>query len=196
MDTDQHDIDYYVSALPSRTIEGGGADIISLDFQQSKVYAEKPNPIKEVTERIHLTFASPVSASASPLKKESVNTYSLWSIVAGLLDSSHLMGNPSMKRCNIQFVTQSLKNYLADKTINSFLTGRRTYPLMELLDKPRVDFDKKHQSALGYFLSFLLDTTVSIIDTPYCWSDECAESDINLLRTHEGFWRLAVMSSP
>jgi hypothetical protein len=183
------DIDHYVSALPLR--ENYVERLVHNNFEQAAIYAEKKNPIKEV-DRLYLKFKCSSNPSDNNNLEMStlVNTYSLWSIIAGLLDDTHLLGNSSMKRCNIQYITSALKEFLSDKTMHSFLTGRRVYPIMELLDKPRVLFEKKHQSALGYFLSFLLNKPVVILDNEYRWTRELESEDtINLSKNKDGFWK-------
>jgi len=184
------DINYYISELPLR--ENYVEVRVHDNFEQSAIYAEKKNPIKEV-ERLYLKFKCSSTPNDNNNLETSmlVNTYSLWSIIAGLIDDTHLLGNPSMKRCNIQYITGALKEFLSDKTMHSFLTGRRVYPIMELLDKPRVLFEKKHQNALGYFLSFLLNRPISILDNEYRWTREFEDADtINLIKNKDGFWKL------
>ena len=173
----------YASRLPS-DISLSQEDPFSttLPFEQCMEYKDKPNPIQNV-ERIHLEFHSHRKDVS-----ETVHTLSLWSLVASLLDSVHLLGNPSMKRSNVQFLTRSLKDYITEKTMYSFLTARRVYPLLELLDKPRVVFEKKHQQALGYFLSFLLHKQVTLLGEVYRWSRECEDSNIRIVKNREGFW--------
>lgn len=172
----------YISRLPKTTPSPYVCE--ELPHQQSIQYARKPNPIRPI-ERVHLEFSQ---------KQETVNprvhTGSLWSVITSLLEESHLLGNPSMKKCNVQFVSQSLQTYLTDKTIYSFLTGRRVYPLLELLDKPYVLYEKKHQSALGYFLSFLLHKSIMIEKESYAWSRDCEPSTIHLQKNKQGFWSL------
>lgn len=154
----------------------------TLPFEQCIGYADKPNPIQNV-ERMHLEFHSRRKDGS-----ETVHTLSLWSLIASQLDSIHLLGNPSMKRANVQFLTRVLKDYITEKTMYSFLTARRVYPLLELLDKPRVVFEKKHQQAFGYFLSFLLHKQVTVLGEMYSWSRECEESNIRIVKNSEGFW--------
>lgn len=172
----------YVSRLPKTTSTPYLQE--DLPHEQAVQYARKANPIRPI-ERIHLEF-SQKQETTNPR----VHTSSLWSVVCALLEETHLLGNPSMKKCNVQFVTQSLQKYLTDKTIYSFLTGRRVYPLLELLDKPYVLYEKKHQSALGYFLSFLLHKGIIIDNEPYTWSRECEPSTIHLQKNKQGFWSL------
>ena len=141
----------YVSRLPKTTSTPYLQE--DLPHEQAVQYARKANPIRPI-ERIHLEF-SQKQETTNPR----VHTSSLWSVVCALLEETHLLGNPSMKKCNVQFVTQSLQKYLTDKTIYSFLTGRRVYPLLELLDKPYVLYEKKHQRSFIHVediaLSFL-----------------------------------------
>jgi hypothetical protein len=181
-------IDFYVASLP---IRGGERDddgnTPDHSFLQCCVYADKVHPIKEVGKWSFIN--TKLDGDTTESKSKFTDTYSLWSIITGLLDSSHHLGNPSMQRCNVRFVTDSLKAYCSDKTILTFLTSRRIYPLMELLDKPKVEFEKKHQNAIGYFLSFLLDKAVTINNTAYRWTTECLPSDIQLAVKNGGVWK-------
>lgn len=172
----------YASRLVDAPLEDADPFSTSLPFEQCIGYADKPNPIQNV-ERIHLEFHSHRKDGS-----ETVHTLSLWSLVASLLDPIHLLGNPSMKRANVQFLTRTLKDYITEKTMYSFLSGRRVYPLLELLDKPRVVFEKKHQQAVGYFLSFLLHKQVTILGEMYSWTRECEESTLHFVKNREGFW--------
>lgn len=170
----EKDLDYYVSHLESKPLD------ICNDtccFQQSIVYPDKPNPINQTPQKINVDYHS-----------SSSNTTSLWSAIAGIIDEIHLIGTPAMKKSNIATLKQSLKDYLSDRTIHTFLTGRRVYPLMELLDKPRVEIDKKHLHALGHFISFLLNKSIHILENEYKWSKDCEESNITLMKNNEGFW--------
>lgn len=170
----EKDLDYYVSNLESKPL-----DLCSdtSNFLQSIVYADKPNPINQSPQKINVDFQTNISS-----------TYSLWCCLAGIIDDIHLLGTPSMKKSNIALLKQSLKDYLSDRTIHTFLTGRRVYPIMELLDKPRIEIEKKHLNSLGYFISFLLNKTIHILDNEYTWSRECPESDIKIMKNKEGFW--------
>jgi hypothetical protein len=173
----------YVSRLPKGTTEI--QESVRPLFEQSIEYESSPSMIQPV-ERLHLEFHN----IRSEKFQSSVNTQSLWSAVTGILEETNYVCNRSMQKCNTQLLVQHLRNYLVDKTIYSFLTGRRVYPLLELLDKPRVDFEKKHQTSLGYFLSFLLHKTVTIQNEKYQWSRDCMESSIHLKKNEEGYWSL------
>lgn len=178
-------IDFYVASLPTRVEDEREEEDVNNSFVQCGVYADKVHPIKEVDKTVI------VSGGEERRPKVLLNdTYTLWSVITGLLDCSHLLGNPSMQRCNVRFVTDALKAYCSEQTIHTFLTGRRIYPLMELLDKPKVEFEKKHQNSIGHFLSFLLDKAVTINNTSYRWTTECAPSDIQLAVKNDGCWQL------
>lgn len=188
-------IDFYVASLPTR-VEHERKEDVENPFVQCCVYADKVHPIKEVDKTVFVggtSTGTSTSAGASEERRSKVllnDTYTLWSIITSLLDCSHLLGNPSMQRCNVRFVTDALKAYCSEQTIHTFMTGRRIYPVMELLDKPKVEFGKKHQNAIGHFLSFLLDKTVTINNTSYQWTIDCAPSDIHLATKNDGFWQL------
>jgi hypothetical protein len=173
----EKDLDYYVSHLESKPL-----DVYSYtsNFEQSIVYPDKLNPINTTTTEPQKINIEHVSVAG--------NTYSLWSCIAGIIDDIHLLGTPTMKKSNIKLLTQSLKDYISSKTIHSFLTGRRVYPILELLDKPRVEFEKKHQNAIGYFLSFLIDKSIYVLENEYKWSRDCHDSNMRLSKNKEGYW--------
>ena len=173
----EKDLDYYVSHLESKHLDVCGD---TSNFTQSILYPDKPNPINTSPQKINIEFKT--------TKNNSTNTYSLWSAFAGIIDDIHLLGTPTMKKSNIQLLTLTLKDYLSDKTIHSFLTGRRVYPIMELLDKPRIDFEKKHQNAVGYFISFLLNKTIYVLENEYKWSRDCSNSNLRLSKNNDGYW--------
>lgn len=163
--------------------KGGGSG----GFQQSASYPDKPNPIKLDNSKISVKFKSTESGE----RPDVINTSSLWSLLTGFMDDTHVICNPSMKRCHVQFTIRLLREYLSDKTIHTFLTGKRVYPLMELLDRPRTKFEKKHHNAVGYFFSFILDKKISICNVEYNWSGECDMSVGNIDINPEGFWYMS-----
>lgn len=171
----EKDLDYYVSHLESKhtdTCSDTGC------FQQSIVYPDKPNPINQKpSQPINVDFQT-----------NSSSTNSLWNSIAGIIDDIHVLGTPAMKKNNIATLKQSLKDYLSERTIHTFLTGRRVYPLMELLDKPRIEIEKKHLHALGHFISFLLNKSIHILENEYKWSKDCQDSDIKIMKNNEGYW--------
>lgn len=152
-------------------------------FQQCATYDDKANPIK-VFDKIQLKFKCRDPTN----RPDVINTSSLWYLLCGFIDDTHTICNNSMKKCNVQFLTRTLKDYLSDKTMHTFLTGRRAYPIMELLDRPRTKFEKKHQTAVGFLFSFLLDKKISICEVEFDWSGECKESVGNIDINPEGFW--------
>jgi hypothetical protein len=180
-------IDFYVASLPARIEDDRNREAgVDNPFMQCCVYADKVHPIKDVEKTV-------IVGGEERERRPKVllnDTYTLWSIITRLLDCSHLLGNPSMQRCNVRFVTDALKAYCSEQTIHTFMTGRRIYPLMEMLDKPKVEFEKKHQAAIGHFLSFLLDKAVTINNMSYRWTTECAPSDIHIAVKNDGFWQL------
>jgi hypothetical protein len=174
----EHDLEYYVSNLGSK--EQLYTDSLGI-FEQSILYPDKPNPLQK-------NAKSPIIIPINIRPQKYVNTHSLWCSIAGLIDEIHIIQTPTMKKQNVQFLTDSLKEYLSDKTIHSFLTGRRIYPLMELIDKPKILYEIKHQHALGYFLSFLFDISVYLNDSEYRWSNDCDDGDIRLMKNNDGYW--------
>lgn len=152
-------------------------------FQQCAIYDDKANPINAF-DKVQLKFKCRDPTN----RPDVINTSSLWALLCGFIDDTHTICNNTMKKCNVQFVTRSLREYLSDKTMHTFLTGRRIYPIMELLDRPRTKFEKKHQNAVGFLFSFLLDKKISICEIEYDWSGECKTSVGTIDINPEGFW--------
>lgn len=187
----------YVSRLPKTT---GEEQLLMAErpFLQSIDYKEIPHPIRPVV-RQRLEFSG---TSSTPNKRPWTHTASLWSCVSLLMDETYSLAPPSLQRNHTQYVIQALKQFLTEKTMYQFLTGRRVYPLLELLDKPRVDFEKKHHHALGHFLSFLWNKKVIIDGEPFQWSSRLVDvgEDENavavLQRNEQGFWNRGAKRSP
>lgn len=142
-------------------------------FQQMVNYPILKNPI-QVIQKKSLSF-----------KKEENNnsftfTKSIWQQVVSYFDETYSISSPSLKQDHLQFFMQSLKNYITDPVLFKFLSGRRGYPLLELLDKPKVELQKKHISALGYLLSFLIDQVIYINEVAYGWTDALSESNLKI----------------
>lgn len=179
----ENQLEYYISQLSDDDESSIFLEDETKSFQQCAVYADKARPVK-CHDKINVKFRCPDSGK----RPDVVNTSSLWAMLTNFMDDTHSICNQSMRRCNVQFTTRALREYLSDKTIHAFLTGRRVYPLMELLDRPRTRFEKKHQTAVGFLFSFILDKKVSICDIEYNWSNKCTMSVGNIDINPEGFW--------
>jgi hypothetical protein len=68
------------------------------------------------------------------------------------------------------FITQ-LKNFIMDPVMMSFLGGRRAYPVLNMLDQPKLSVEKKHLDGFGYFVSFLTDSEVDVEGSVYKWAE-------------------------
>ena len=148
---------------------------LSIDnsFCQAITYPIIKNPIQAIQKKV-----------VSFKKEDTINNFtftkSIWQQVVCYFDETYSISSPSLKQDHLQFFMQSLKNYITDPVLFKFLSGRRGYPLLELLDKPKVELQKKHVNALGYILSFLIDQIVFINDKPYGWMDNLLESNLKI----------------
>ena len=137
----------YVKQLPNESTEE-----ISIEhpFEQCISYPFIKNPIQSVPKK---------EISIHPIQKLSpyTLTHTIWNQVVSYLDETYTLCNPSLKYTRNHFFINSLKNYIMDPILFKFLSGRRAYPVLELLDQPRLEMQKKHVQALGYVLSFLFD---------------------------------------
>ena len=117
-------------------------------------------------------------------KEDTTNKYiftkSIWQQVVSYFDETYSISSPSLKQDHVNFFMQSLKTYITDPVMFKFLSGRRGYPLLELLDKPKVELQKKHMNALGYLLSFLINEIVYINETEYAWIDSLSKSTLKI----------------
>lgn len=160
----------YVKCLPEE-------NDIDLSFQpscqQTITYPIIKNPIQTITKK-------QIGFKKDELTNKYTFTKSIWQQVVSYFDETYSMSSPSLKQDHVQFFIYNLKNYITDPVLFKFLSGRRGYPLLELLDKPKVELQKKHVTALGYLLSFLVDQVVYINDIAYAWTDSLSESTLKI----------------
>jgi hypothetical protein len=142
-------------------------------FQQTITYPIIKNPIQTIQRK-------PIFFKKEEYTSSFTSTKSIWQQVVSYFDETYSISSPSLKQDHLQFFMHSLKNYITDPVLFKFLSGRRGYPLLELLDKPKVELQKKHVNALGYILSFLLDQIVYINEKPYEWKEDLLESNLKI----------------
>ena len=161
----------YVKQLPLEVTE----DVISsTSFEQCISYPLIQNPIRSAPKKNIFTTPVPTTTSSYTL------TNSIWNQVITYLDETYTLCNPSLKYTRTHYFTQAFKNYIMDPILFKFLSGRRAYPVLELLDQPRLEIQKKHVQALGYVLSFLFDAIIYINDHPYSWNSDLNDSSIKI----------------
>jgi len=148
----------FVKRLPEKS---NNEEVLCQPFQQSIEYPYHENPIKPVTK---LVF------SYSTTEANICYTDRFWSHILENIDGSFLLYNSSLKKCHLQYFKTSLRNFIMDRTLMRFFTGRRAYPILELLDKPKVTIERKHITALGYFLSFLLNKQITFQNEVFEWT--------------------------
>lgn len=142
-------------------------------FQQTISYPIIKNPIQSIVKKN-------IQSNQSDQNFKFTFTKPIWQQVVSYFDETYSISSPSLKHDHMQFFMQSLKNYITDPVLFKFLSGRRGYPLLELLDKPKVELQKKHVTALGYLLSFLVDQVVYINEVAYSWTDALTESNLKI----------------
>ena len=161
------DYNDYIKRLPSES---------SFEEPQSKViqcidYPYRENPIK-TTSKLTLTFT-----------QKHINycyTDKLWLQVLNTIDPVFNMYNYSLKNCYLSYFKHALKEFIMDRTLMRFLTSRRAYAILELLDKPKVEIERKHITSLGYFLSFLLNKKITLHEEQFEWTRDLEKSSIHL----------------
>ena len=160
----------YVKQLPC---ESSNDFIFEDSFEQSIVYPSIKNPIQTIDKKI-------IPLKTIRTESSYTLTVPIWNQVVSYLDETYSLSNPSLQYSNTHFFIQALKNYIMDPIIFKFLSGRRAYPILELLDQPRISIQKKNVQALGYFLSFLFDQIIYINDQPYMWKVDLMDSIVKI----------------
>lgn len=181
-------------------------------WEQSREYKQKPTAMLKV-ERLFLCFNKPkenntftktgngngngaacaVSNTTSNIVSQ--NT-SFWNIVCKYIDETHSVVSKSYQQSNRSFLMTQLKDLVVQSDVKKYLTSRRMYPILEMLDHPRTEFTKKHCKACGFFLAFLLGRKIQIEEEVFTYSiDSDADSDdssvatcIHIKRNPSGFW--------
>lgn len=125
----------------------------SRPFEQCISYPDHPSPIRPV-EKIFLEFKEP---GPPP-----VYTPFLW---------KQVIRHFNVPYSHEHYFIQKLKDLLMHPTMMSFLGGRRAYPVLELLDQPKVTIEKKHLLGFGYVISFLTNSKVDVDGVHFDWSD-------------------------
>jgi len=143
-----------VEKLPSRPEEP--IDIIGRPFEQCVDYPTFVSPIQPA-QKLFLPF---VIETKKPAAVPLYTPY-LWKQVI-----RHFNVPFPYEHC---FIKQ-LKDFIMDPVMMSFLGGRRVYPVLHMLDQPRLSVDKKHLDGFGYFVSFLTDSIVDVEGTTYSWA--------------------------
>lgn len=177
-------------------------------WEQSREYKQKPSAMLKV-DRLFLCFNKPKENNTftkTPHSSSAANTnanlnivsqnISFWNIVCKYIDETHSVVSKSYQQSNRSFLMTQLKDLIVQSDVKKYLTSRRMYPILEMLDHPRSEFTKKHCKACGFFLAFLLGRKIRIEEEVFTYSmDSDAHSDdssvatcIHIKRNPSGFW--------
>ena len=144
----------YVQYLPKQKQNTFTQD--SDKWQQRKVYDIRSHPVRKV-ERLFL-----------PMTKESNDTVnvsyneSLWMLLCRWIDSDHLLTSRSYQKENVHFLIQELKTFMVQQEVRKVFTGKKMYPILEMLDKSVTEFTKAHLNACGFLFAFLLNRPITM----------------------------------
>lgn len=171
----------YFSKLPD---EGQVINIKRFPTEQCIEYDIKQNPVKNI-ERIFLPIKKTTNIPSS-----NSNNESLWKVLANIIDENNKIYSNIFQKENTLYLMRSLKDFITTPVIKSIITGQRMYLILELLDKPYTELTLKHRSALGYFLSFLLNSTIQIDENIYThnYVNSDTSKTIGFSRNSNGFW--------
>lgn len=165
--TKYSNIHEYVKKLP----ESSHYEQTISKFEQAIKYPSQPVPIRPCA-KLPLSFQNTNSTYCY--------TDRLWQYVLLQIDETNGLFNHSLKQCYIHFFKKALKDFIMDRPLMKFLTSRRAYAILELLDKPKVLIERKHITALGYFLSFLLNKQISIHEEQFEWTRDLEKSNVHV----------------
>ena len=193
----------YVQQLPYK--KDTSIDYVS-QWEQSGHYKQKPSAMLKV-ERLFMCFNkqkenNTFTKIASPNHALNINTTSniisqntsFWNIVCKYIDETHSVVSKSYQQSNRSFLMTQLKELVVQSDVKKYLTSRRMYPILEMLDHPRTEFTKKHCKACGFFLAFLLGRKIRIEEEVFTYSvdtvsdDSSVETCIHIKRNPSGFW--------
>lgn len=150
----------YVKHLPEKSL-----DPVTLDwnspFEQCVDYPEHPNPIVPTQKTTHETL--PINNIP---RKQFVITYNLWKQILYRLNIPYSYEN---------YFVRALKNFIMNPIAMSFFGGRRAYPMLEMLDRPKITLEPKHKQAFGYIISFLTNTQLQFENEIYKWTPDVTD---------------------
>lgn len=137
-------------------------------FEQCIVYPEHPSPIgpPEKISYEYIEKTPSVSLLYTPL---------LW---------KQVIRHFNIPYSHEHYFIQKLKDLLMHPTMMSFLGGRRAYPVLEMLDQPKLKVEKKHFQSFGYVVSFLTNSKIDVDGEVFDWSG-CSEQNVLYFNLHK-----------
>uniref|UniRef100_A0A6C0CTD9 Uncharacterized protein n=1 Tax=viral metagenome TaxID=1070528 RepID=A0A6C0CTD9_9ZZZZ len=125
-------------------------------WQQCKIYDIRHHPVKKV-ERLFLPMIKQINDITTMSYNES-----LWMLLCRWIDSDHHLTSRSYQKENVHFLIQQLKTFMVQPEVRKVFTGRKMYPILEMLDKSVTEFTKAHHHACGFLFAFLLNCPITM----------------------------------
>lgn len=174
----------YYQRLPLHTeAESEFAIDFSSPWQQSLNYPIREKAIQSV-EKLFLPFVKEKKTERKSLLSQNI---SLWKIFCETLDPSFSMYPESYQEHHVRFWIEQLKEWMVQPEVKNYLTSRRMYPILQLLDRPTCEWTKHHQRAIGFLWNFLMECSIQIEQERFTQSsDESIE--IVIQRNLKGYW--------
>jgi len=160
-------------------------------WEQSEHYRVK-EPILKKIERVYLPFAGAgaggTTASATAKSTISHND-TLWGVLCSYIDENYNLTPRSYQIESRRYLISKLKEFMTQPDIRRLFTGRRMYPLLQLLDHPRCECLKNHYKAIGFLFSYLLNRIVHVEGEIIQYGEVASEArPIFLIRNPKGIW--------
>ena len=154
---------------------------ISEKWQQCKTYDLRMPPVRKV-ERLFL----PMMKDGNEMATISYNE-TLWMLLCRWIDSDHPLTSHSYQKENVHFLIQQLKTFMVQPEVRKVFTGRKMYPILEMLDKSVTEFTKAHLHACGFLFAFLLNRPITMEGEMFQHHPMCDKALV-LSRNPKGMW--------
>lgn len=169
----------YIKYLPKQKPNSVSFD--SEKWVQNKNYERRPHPVRKV-ERLFLPIMKDGTESTNISYNES-----LWMLLCRFIDQDHPLTSRSYQKENVHFLIQQLKEFMVQTEVRKVFTGRKMYPILEILDKSVTDFTKAHLQACGFLFAFLLNRPIQMEGERFEYQPNTNEVLI-LSRNPKGMW--------
>lgn len=169
----------YVQYLPKQKQNTVSYD--SEKWLQRKNYTSKSHPVKKV-ERLFLPMMKEGNESNTISQNES-----LWMLLCRYIDEDHPLTSRSYQKENVHFLMQKLKDFMVQSEVRKVFTGRKMYPILEMLDKSVTEFTKSHLHACGFLFAFLLNRPITMEGEMFQHNPRTDEPLI-ISRNTKGMW--------
>ena len=157
-------------------------------WEQSINYNVRDNPILKV-ERLFLSFHKENKEIFTNTVNLISHNISFWNIVCKYVDETYLLISKSYQQANRSFLMTQIKELVVHQDVKKYLSSRRMYPILEMLDHSKCEFTKKHRKACGFFLAFFLERNIQIEDELFTYYlNTSTDNIIRINRNASGFW--------